>query len=223
MAKKLPRAVQITADQMRGAAAPDLQVVAPGPEPVVDQFPDAVPAPLGTDGGEGRHEGRNEGRKTGPVMASPVLELTAVGGAPAAASPGVPDAAQIKAWAQDVVHRHAAYSVFGGIIPLPLVNAASVAAINVRMVKVLSQLYGVPFEQGRARALVISLMGGIMPTGVGAITASTLFYIIPGSTLLGLAMSSVTAAACTRAIGRVFVEHFASGATTLDVPAIPTR
>ncbi len=138
-------------------------------------------------------------------------------------TPTGPDAAQIKAWAQDVVHRHAAYSVFGGIIPLPLVNAASVAAINVRMVKVLSELYGVPFEQGRARALVISLMGGIMPTGVGAITASTLFYIIPGSTLLGLAMSSVTAAACTRAIGRVFVEHFAGGATTLDVPAIPPR
>jgi uncharacterized protein (DUF697 family) len=216
MAKKLPRAVQITAEQMRGAAAADLQVVAPAPEPVVDRFPDAVPAPLGTDGGEGR----NEGRKTSPA---PILELTAVGSAAPTGTPAVPDAAQIKAWAQDVVHRHAAYSVFGGIIPLPLVNAASVAAINVRMVKVLSELYGVPFEQGRARALVISLMGGIMPTGVGAITASTLFYIIPGSTLLGLAMSSVTAAACTRAIGRVFVEHFASGATTLDVPAIPPR
>ena len=53
---------------MRGAAAPDLQVVAPGPEPVVDHCPDAVPAPLGTDGGEGRT--RRE-RKTGPVMASP--------------------------------------------------------------------------------------------------------------------------------------------------------
>ena len=105
MAKKLPRAVQITADQMREAAAPDLQVVAPGPEPVVDQYPDAVPAPLGTDGGD---EGRNGERKTGPVTASPVLELTAVGGASAAASPDVPDAAQIKAWAQDVVHRHAA-------------------------------------------------------------------------------------------------------------------
>jgi hypothetical protein len=36
-------------------------------------------------------------------------------------------------------------------------------------------------------------------------------------------MSSVSAAACTRAIGRVFVEHFASGATTLDVTAISSR
>jgi uncharacterized protein (DUF697 family) len=91
------------------------------------------------------------------------------------------------------------------------------------MVKLLSELYAVPFEQGRVRALVLSLMGGIMPAGVGTVTASTLLYVIPGSALVGLAMSSVSAAACTRAIGRVFVEHFASGATTLDVTAIRGR
>jgi len=39
-------------------------------------------------------------------------------------------------------HRHAAYAVVGGIIPLPLVNAASVAAINIRMVKALSEQCG---------------------------------------------------------------------------------
>jgi len=211
MAKKLPKAVQITADQMRETAAPALKVVAPAPEPVVDQLPDAVPVPLGTDGSAGR---------TAPRADAPILDLTAVGGAAPTAAPGAPDAAQLKAWAQDIVNRHASYSVFGGIIPVPIVNAASVAAINVRMVKVLSELYGVPFEQGRARALVISLMGGIMPTGVGAIAASTLFYVIPGASLFGLAMSSVTAATCTRAIGRVFVEHFEGGATTLDVPAV---
>ena len=139
-----------------------------------------------------------------------------------AAAPQGPDAARIKGWAQDIVHRHAAYSVLGGIIPLPVVNAASVAAVNVRMVKRLSELYAVPFDQGRARALVISLMGGILPSGIGTVTASALLYVIPGSTFIGLAMSSVTAAACTRGIGRVFIDHFASGATTLEVP-IRTR
>jgi len=48
-----------------------------------------------------------------------------------------------------------------------------------------------------------------MPAGVGTVTASTLLYVIPGSVLFGLAMSSVSAAACTRAIiidrGRVVV------------------
>jgi uncharacterized protein (DUF697 family) len=199
--KKLPKAVSITADEMRRASvAPDLKLVSPVPELPRERSTVAAPS---------------EG-----ISAGPLIEIAK--NQPVAAKTG-PDAAQVKAWAHDIVHRHAAYSVIGGIIPLPLVNAASVAAINIRMVKVLSELYAVPFEQGRARAVILALMGGIMPAGIGTVTASTLLYVIPGSALVGLAMSSVSAAACTRAIGRVFVEHFASGATTLDVTAVPSR
>lgn len=199
--KKLPKAVGITADEMRQAAAvPDLKLVSP-PLEMPRERPAVVPLP-------------------NDIAGAPLIEIAKA--EPMAVKAG-PDAAQIKAWAFDIVHRHAAYSVVGGIIPLPLVNAASVTAINVRMIKLLSELYAVPFEQGRVRALVLSLMGGIMPAGVGTVAASTLLYVIPGSALFGLAMSSVSAAACTRAIGRVFVEHFASGATTLDVTAVPSR
>jgi uncharacterized protein (DUF697 family) len=134
-----------------------------------------------------------------------------------------PDAAQRLAWARDIVQRHAAYSVVGGIVPLPIVNFASVATINVRMVTLLSTLYGVPFERNRARAMVIGLMGGILPTGVRELTTSTLLSILPGANLIGLAMSSVTAAACTRGIGRIFVDHFESGATTFVLPATARR
>jgi uncharacterized protein (DUF697 family) len=137
--------------------------------------------------------------------------------------PVAPDAAQRLAWARDIVQRHAAYSVVGGIVPLPIVNFASVATINVRMVKLLSTLYGVPFERNRARAMVIGLMGGILPTGIRELTTSTLLSILPGANLIGLAVSSVTAAACTRGIGRIFVDHFESGATTFVLPAIATR
>jgi hypothetical protein len=50
------------------------------------------------------------------------------------------------------------------------------------------------------------------------VTTSTLFYIVPGSGLLGLAVSSVAAVACTRSIGRIFVEHFESGSSLHDLP-----
>jgi uncharacterized protein (DUF697 family) len=121
-----------------------------------------------------------------------------------------------KSRARAIVERHAAYSGLGGVIPLPIVNIASVTAVIVRMVKVLSDLYGVPFERDRARAIVVGLMGGTMPTGLAAATASTLVYVIPGSNLIGLAVSSVTAIACTRSIGRIFIEHFENGATLAD-------
>lgn len=134
-----------------------------------------------------------------------------------------PYVARRRSLARGIVERHAYYSGVGGIIPVPIANVASITAIIVRMVKVLSDLYGVPFQRDRARAIVVGLMGGAMPTGLAAVTASTLVYIVPGSNLIGLAVSSVTAIACTRGIGRVFIEHFESGATLSDISADQSR
>ncbi|MGA7490494.1 MAG: DUF697 domain-containing protein [Xanthobacteraceae bacterium] len=143
----------------------------------------------------------------------PALAPTAPSGAEAGA------ASRRRSLANAVVERHAAYAAFGGIIPVPIANVAGVTAVIVRMVKVLSGLYGVPFERDRARAIVIGLMGGTMPTGLAAVTTSTLVSLVPGSGLIGLAVSSVAAIACTRGIGRIFVEHFEGGATLHDLPA----
>ena len=134
-----------------------------------------------------------------------------------------PEVARRRSLARRIVDRHATYSAVGGIIPVPIANVAGVTAVIVRMVKVLSDLYGVPFQRDRARAIVIGLMGGAMPTGLAAVTASTLFYIVPGSNLIGLAVSSATAIACTRGIGRIFIEHFESGATLSDISAVESR
>jgi len=121
-----------------------------------------------------------------------------------------------------IVERHAAYSAVGGIVPLPIVNVASITAIIVRMVKELSEIYGVPFERDRARAIVIGLMGGATPTGLSAVTASTLIYVMPGANLIGLAVSSAAGFAFTRSIGRLLIERFESGAT-LHQFAAPDR
>ena len=129
---------------------------------------------------------------------------------------------QRRSQANVIVERHTAYAAVGGIIPVPIANVASVTAVIVRMVKLLSDLYGIPFERDRARAIVVGLMGGAMPTGLGAVTTSTLFYVVPGSGLIGLAVSSIAAVACTRSIGRIFVEHFESGSSLDDLPA-PAR
>jgi len=129
-------------------------------------------------------------------------------------------AVQRRSRADAIVVRHSTYSAVGGLIPLPIANVASITAVIVRMVKVLSDLYGVPFERDRARAIVVGLMGGAMPTGLAAVATSTLVYIVPGSNLIGLAVSSIAAVACTRSIGRIFVEHFESGATLRDLSVI---
>ena len=128
-----------------------------------------------------------------------------------------PATARRRARALRIVDRYAVYSAVGGIVPLPLVNVASITGLIVRMVKVLSDHYGVAFEKDRARAIVVGFVAGAMPSGLGSVASSTLTYLMPHSALAGLAVSSVTAAACTRSIGRIFVEHFENGATLADL------
>ena len=109
------------------------------------------------------------------------------------------------------MERYANYSAVGGAIPIPLVNAASITALLVRMVKSLSELYGVPFEQPNPLDHRRT-MGGALPTGLATIATSTITLFVPGFNLLGLAVSSVTSGAYARIIGQLFIEHFENGA-----------
>jgi len=202
--KKLPKAIRSTIDQMREAALLRDAGERPGvPAPVwesgragdvIEVIPRPVPAPITT--------------ALVPVAAPPQSDMYA---------------ARRRLLAGRIVERHAAYSAVGGVIPIPIANVASITAIIVRMVKRLSGLYGVPFERDRARAIVVGLLGGATPMGLATVTSSTLVYVIPGANLVGLAVSSVAGSACTRGIGKVFVEHFESGATLTDFPTIDGR
>jgi len=125
--------------------------------------------------------------------------------------------AKRQAQARAIVARHAAYSAVGGIVPLPVASVAGITTIIIRMVKMLSNLYGVPFERDRARAIIVGLVGGAVPTGFATVATSTLFFVVPSGALMGLVVSSFTAIACTRSIGQIFIEHFESGATLQDL------
>jgi uncharacterized protein (DUF697 family) len=203
--KRLPKAIMRTADDMR-EAAPALGAV--GRPQVSARATDA------------NDPADSVGAATAPVgsvhIVAPAPPVPARVGA---SRPGIEETRR-RSLARSIVERHAAYSAVGGLIPVPLANVAGITAVIVRMVKRLSDLYGVPFERDRARAIVVGLTGGAMPTGLAAVTTSTLVYIVPGSNLIGLAVSSLAGAACTRAIGRIFVEHFESGATLIDFPVV---
>jgi uncharacterized protein (DUF697 family) len=119
-----------------------------------------------------------------------------------------PFAARRRVLARHIVDRHRNYAALGGLVPLPAANIASVTAINLRMVKQLSELYGVPFQRDRTRSLIIALIAGAVPTGAGLAASSTLMWIIPGGLVWGLGAAALTAGALTRGIGLVFVDSF---------------
>jgi uncharacterized protein (DUF697 family) len=211
--KKLPRAIMRTSDDLRAAAAAGGAVGPLGDcAPAASKLRDANATPRTAE---------QDDNVVAMMPGSPASSVRGEGGPDLPALlPVTIDATRRRSRALAIVDRHAAYSAFGGVIPLPLANFAGVTTVIVRMVKVLSGHYGVAFERDRTRAIVVGLVGGVMPAGVAAVTTSALFYILPPSILLGLAVSSMTAAAFTRSVGRIFIEQFESGATLDDFPAI---
>jgi uncharacterized protein (DUF697 family) len=121
-------------------------------------------------------------------------------------------AAKRRAAAHKIVGRYKNFAALGGLVPLPVANIASVTAVNLRMVKQLSDLYQVPFQRDRTRALLVGMIGGAVPTGVGTATSATLMFVVPGGLLWGMGAAAITAGALTRAIGLVFIESFETAA-----------
>jgi uncharacterized protein (DUF697 family) len=207
--KKLPKAFVLTADAMR-EAPPDSPARSDA-RPAADPHQPETASSAGLPGNV--------------IEMMPKPEGAAAATASTAANPAADSAnlARRRRQARAIIERHANFSAIGGAIPVPVANVAAITGLIVRMVRQLSRLYGVPFERTRARAIVIGLMGGIMPTGVATIATSTLTYFVPGYGAIGLAVSSVTASAYARSIGQMFVEHFENGSTLVDFPSVVLR
>jgi uncharacterized protein (DUF697 family) len=201
--KQLPKAINRTGDNVHafaGSIVPDevAPEPAPRPTPTVNKTEDETlavsSAPIANDSAPSA-----SAQRKAPVQPE---------------ARALPDriAATRRGFAKKIVERHRTYAAVGGLVPLAVANIASVTAINLRMVRQLSELYQVPFQRDRARAAIISLIGGAAPSGFGLATSSTLMWIVPGGVLVGLGVSAITAGALTRAIGQVFADSFESGA-----------
>jgi uncharacterized protein (DUF697 family) len=160
---------------------------------------------------------RNKAVPFDKVEAEPKLAVSSAAiandAAPAAPVYDTALAGRRRALAHKIVDRHRNYAALGGLVPLPVVSIAGLTAINMRMVRQLSTLYQQPFERDRTRSLIVGIIGGAVPAGLGSATSTTLMWVIPGGFLVGAGVSAVSAAALTRGIGRVFIESFESEAS----------
>jgi uncharacterized protein (DUF697 family) len=213
--KKLPKAILQTTDEFSPAGS---ATGANEPRPI----PVTASSNLGNETVSQKVQGTSN-----VVAITPGAQRTSVRPPVIPSSPAIPlvspEKRERRTKALTIVNHHAAYSAAGGLIPLPLANFAGITAVIVRMVKMLSQHYGVPFQRDRARAIVVGLVGGAIPSGAATVTGSALLYLLPPSVLMAVAVSSATAAAFTHGIGRIFIEHFERGATLDDFPAAEPR
>ncbi len=113
--------------------------------------------------------------------------------------------------------RYMLWTAGGGLIPIPLLDVATIMGIQIKMISDLSDIYEIPFSENRVKNIIYPLVTslGIAPLGAGLV--SSLFKVIP---VVGYAVGAMSlplmASALTYATGRVFVSHFESGGTLLD-------
>jgi uncharacterized protein (DUF697 family) len=121
-----------------------------------------------------------------------------------------------RASAVKLVERFSVWSGVAGLIPVPLVDLAAVGGVQVQMLRRISQVYSVPFSENRGKALIISLVGSMIPvsSGIGAASIAKSVPIV-GTAISAIVMPALSAGA-TYAIGMAFIQHFASGGTLLD-------
>jgi len=118
--------------------------------------------------------------------------------------------------AAKVVDRFSFWSGVAGLLPVPFVDLAAVGALQIQMLRLVSRIYDVPFSENRGKALVAGIFGTVIPVSTGVGMASVVKTIPIAGTAVGALATPALAVAATYAIGRVFIQHFASGGTLLD-------
>ncbi|WP_375413899.1 YcjF family protein [uncultured Bradyrhizobium sp.] len=126
--------------------------------------------------------------------------------------------------ADEIVKDYALWAGGFGLVPFPLIDVAAITATQVRMVSELNkhyrrcypERYHYRFSHERMRAIIASLIGSSIPVAAGTGISSMLKGIPVIGQVLGLVTTPVFAWASTKAVGRVFIEHFESGGTLLD-------
>ncbi len=134
-----------------------------------------------------------------PVPAAAVPRL-------AAPTPAVPMAAvsdaQRDSAANAIVRREMLLAVGAGLVPIPWLDMAAIAGVQLKMVGELAANYGVPFSESRGKAMIGALLGSVIP---GQLTAGFLGAVLKMIPFVGMATVPALASATTFALGKVFL------------------
>ncbi len=108
------------------------------------------------------------------------------------------------------------WSMGAGLIPVPFIDLVAISGVQLKMLAQLSKIYGIEFNENAGKALISSLLGYLVPKGLAGGTLGSLLKSIPVvGPIMGLPSLVVFCGATTYALGRIFMQHFASGGTFL--------
>jgi len=102
-----------------------------------------------------------------------------------------------------------------GLIPVPAADIAGLMAVQLSMLKKISEIYKVPFFKEAVKKVLFSLVGGLVLTNAMPFLASAVKFVPVVGQAIGMAAMPVACGASTYATGKVFIQHFESGGTFL--------
>lgn len=115
-----------------------------------------------------------------------------------------------------VVKKYMYWSMGAGLIPIPILDMATVSGVQLKMLSEISKIYEVKFSENAGKTIIAALLGGIT---AGALTRSSLTSFVKSIPIIGFLGSlsmPIYSGAATWAIGKVFIQHFATGGTFLN-------
>ena len=121
--------------------------------------------------------------------------------------------------AEALVKRYTLLSLAPSLLPFPLVDAALVSGIQLKMLHGLCKKFDVKFSSELGRSLISALVGagGSLIFSAGS---AQLLKSVPVIGSFGGAIGMATfSGASTWAVGKVFIEHFKTGGTLLTFDA----
>jgi uncharacterized protein (DUF697 family) len=151
-----------------------------------------------------------------PTGPGPAEQSSPAEGAPGSVTAPMTDGERDEA-ASKLVDRFSLWSGAAGLIPVPLVDIVAVGGVQIEMLRRLSEIYNVPFSENRGKSVIASIAGSVIPASTAAGGVTSALKAIPGLGTVIAAFTMPAFSACaTYVIGKVFIQHFASGGTLLD-------
>ena len=103
-----------------------------------------------------------------------------------------------------------------GLVPVPLLDLAALFSLELKLLHRLARTFDIEFRADAGRAAIGSLLSGSLSVAAAPAVATTLGKFIPGvGTAISAGSQLLLNGALTYALGKVFLQHFASGGTFL--------
>ena len=115
--------------------------------------------------------------------------------------------------AKGIVRSYMGWSSAAGLLPLPGLDIAGAAAVQVKMLHAMARLYGIAFDKALARQLVLALIGGGGSMILALPMASAAKALPVVGTVAGMLLSPAVSAMSCYATGHAFLRHFEAGGT----------